>query len=109
MSSETGCCHVKAWSEPRQHCARRIDGNRSVPPRGLHMGWSSPRPDLAALRPGTSLIEIELEPHDHGTRLRLRHSGLPNALQPIHAERWFVYLSRLAIYFQHRAVEAKSL
>ena len=72
-------------------------------------GWSSPRPDLAALRPGTSLVEIELEPHDHGTRLRLRHSGLPNALQPIHAERWFVYLSRLAIHFQHRAVEVKSL
>jgi uncharacterized protein YndB with AHSA1/START domain len=72
-------------------------------------GWSSPRPDLAALQPGTSLVEIELEPHDDGTRLRLRHSGLPTALQPIHAERWFVYLSRLATHLQHRVVEAKSL
>lgn len=59
-------------------------------------GWHSQQPDLAALRPGTSLVEIELEPEDGGTRLRLRHSRLPDGLKTIHAERWSVYLARLA-------------
>lgn len=71
-------------------------------------GWNSRRPDLAALRPGKSLVEIELEPHEGGTRLRLRHSGLPDGLRPIHAERWSVYLGRLAIFLKDRAGEAKS-
>ena len=65
-------------------------------------GWSSPRPDLAVLRPGASLVEIELEPRDGGTRLRLRHSRLPEGLPPIHAERWSVYLGRLATFFDKR-------
>jgi uncharacterized protein YndB with AHSA1/START domain len=61
-------------------------------------GWSSAQPDLAALRPGTSVVEIELEPRDDGTLLRLRHSRLPEALQEIHGERWSVYLGRLATF-----------
>src|SRR6516164_5327661 len=36
---------LSSRSEPRQHRARRIHGNRSVPPRGLHMGM-----ELAATR-----------------------------------------------------------
>ena len=71
-------------------------------------GWNSLRPDLAALRPGTSLVEIELEPQDGGTRLRLRHSRLPDELRPIHGERWSTYLNRLAIFFKDRAREARS-
>ena len=71
-------------------------------------GWNSLRPDLAALRPGTSLVEIELEPQDDGTRLRLRHSRLPDELRPIHGERWSTYLNRLAIFFKDRAREARS-
>jgi uncharacterized protein YndB with AHSA1/START domain len=71
-------------------------------------GWSSAQPDLAALRPGTSLVEIELEPRDGGTQLRLRHSRLPEGLQPIHAERWPVHLSRLAALLKDRASEARS-
>jgi len=65
-------------------------------------GWSSQDPELAALRPGTSLIEIELEPKDGGTLLRLHHSRLPGALEPIHAERWSVYLGRLAAVIKAR-------
>jgi hypothetical protein len=71
-------------------------------------GWNSLRPDLAALRPGTSLVEIELEPQKDGTRLRLRHSRLPDELRPIHGERWSAYLNRLAIFFKDRASEARS-
>src|ERR1700758_4910707 len=58
-------------------------------------GWNSLRPDLAALSPGTSLVEIELEPQDGGTWLRLRHSHLPDELRPIHGERWSAHLNRL--------------
>lgn len=71
-------------------------------------GWNSLQPDLAALRPGTSHVEIELEPKDGGTRLRLRHSQLPAALRPIHAERWSAHLDRLAIFFKDQAREASS-
>jgi uncharacterized protein YndB with AHSA1/START domain len=71
-------------------------------------GWNSLRPDLAALRPGTSLVEIELEPQDNGTRLRLRHSRLPDELRPIHGERWSAYLNRLMTFFKDRACEARS-
>jgi uncharacterized protein YndB with AHSA1/START domain len=71
-------------------------------------GWSSVQPDLAALRPGTSLVEIELEPRDGGTWLRLRHSRLPEGLQPIHADRWSVHLGRLAALFEDRASESRS-
>jgi uncharacterized protein YndB with AHSA1/START domain len=65
-------------------------------------GWSSQDPELAALRPGTSLVEIELEPKDGGTLLRLHHSRLPDGLEPIHAERWSVYLGRLAAVIKAR-------
>ena len=71
-------------------------------------GWNSLRPDFAALRPGTSLVEIELEPQAGGTRLRLRHSRLPDELRPIHGERWSAYLNHLAIFFKDRACEARS-
>jgi uncharacterized protein YndB with AHSA1/START domain len=71
-------------------------------------GWNSLRPDLAALRPGKSLVEIELEPKNGGTRLRLRHSHLPAGLRPIHDERWSAYLDRLAIFFKPQARETRS-
>jgi uncharacterized protein YndB with AHSA1/START domain len=71
-------------------------------------GWSSQDPELASLRPGTSLVEIELEPKDSGTLLRLRHSRLPDGLEPIHAERWSVYLGRLAAVIRTRTGEARS-
>jgi uncharacterized protein YndB with AHSA1/START domain len=60
-------------------------------------GWEG-RDDLP---PGESLVEIELEPEDGGTLLRLRHRGLAReALAPFtpeeHGKQWTYYLSRLA-------------
>jgi uncharacterized protein YndB with AHSA1/START domain len=60
-------------------------------------GWEG-RDDLP---PGKSLVEIELEPKEGGTLLRLRHSDLAReALAPFtpedHGKRWTYYLSRLA-------------
>src|SRR6516225_8011281 len=55
-------------------------------------GWESPDAALASLRPGSSLVEIELEPQKGGTLLRLRHSGLPGGLEEMHGERWSYHL-----------------
>ena len=71
-------------------------------------GWNSLDPELAVLRPGTSLVAIELEPKDGGTLLRLRHSRLPDGLEPIHAERWSVYLGRLASVIRAGSGDTKS-
>jgi uncharacterized protein YndB with AHSA1/START domain len=76
-----------------------------TPPRRVAFtwGWDTDDPTLALTPPGTSLVEIELEAKDGGTLVRLRHGGLPNAAQPIHRERWAIYLDRLraAVREQH--------
>jgi uncharacterized protein YndB with AHSA1/START domain len=60
-------------------------------------GWESADTGLRALKPGTSRVEIELQPHKGGTLLRLVHSGLPKDLEEIHGQRWALYLARLAL------------
>jgi uncharacterized protein YndB with AHSA1/START domain len=62
-------------------------------------GWESEDAALAGLKPGTSRVSIELQPKDGGTLLRLVHTGLPKSLENIHAERWALYLKRLAARF----------
>jgi uncharacterized protein YndB with AHSA1/START domain len=59
-------------------------------------GWESADAALASLKPGGSLVEIDLEPREGGTLVRLRHSGLPEGLEEIHGERWSRYIARLA-------------
>jgi uncharacterized protein YndB with AHSA1/START domain len=68
-----------------------------TPPRRVAFtwGWDSDDPSLALTPPGASLVEIELEPKDGGTLLRLRHSRLPDVTILIHGERWLLYLDRL--------------
>jgi uncharacterized protein YndB with AHSA1/START domain len=68
-----------------------------VPPRRVAFtwGWESQDGALAALPPGASLVEIDLEAKEGGTLLRLRHSRLPADLAPQHGERWLVYLAEL--------------
>jgi uncharacterized protein YndB with AHSA1/START domain len=60
-------------------------------------GWASSDPALAlaALPPGASLVEIELEPMEGGSLLRLRHSRLPDGTSTIHGDRWSLYLAQL--------------
>ena len=45
--------------------------------------------------PGTSTVEIDLEPDGQGTRLRLVHRGLPEGALASHTEGWDYFLSRL--------------
>jgi uncharacterized protein YndB with AHSA1/START domain len=61
-------------------------------------GWEG-RDDLP---PGQSLVEIDLEPAEGGTLIRLRHSGLPTTAQePFgpeqHGKRWSYYLAQLEV------------
>jgi uncharacterized protein YndB with AHSA1/START domain len=58
-------------------------------------GWESADEALASLKPGTSLVEIELEAQNGGTIVRLRHSGLPERIDRMHGERWSYYLDQL--------------
>jgi uncharacterized protein YndB with AHSA1/START domain len=46
--------------------------------------------------PGSSRVEITLEPEGDGTLVRLRHLGLPEQAREIHGQGWQLYLDRLA-------------
>jgi uncharacterized protein YndB with AHSA1/START domain len=72
-------------------------------------GWEG----QAALPPGACLVEIELDPRDHGTLLRLVHSGLPDAVSPLftperHDERWVHFLDRLRTAISGHNEEAEN-
>lgn len=55
-------------------------------------GWDS---EDSGVPPGSSLVEIDLEPKDAGTLLRLTHSGLPEPAIGPHTEGWIHYCGRL--------------
>jgi uncharacterized protein YndB with AHSA1/START domain len=67
---------------------------------GWEQGHEGQVPSLKSLLPGTSLVEIDLEPTGNDTLVRLRHSKLPDDLSDIHGERWAYYLTRLEIAAQ---------
>lgn len=55
-------------------------------------GWEDPADPT---RPGSSTVEMTLEPDGDGTRLRLTHSGLAGEARRTHAEGWEFFLGRL--------------
>ena len=56
-------------------------------------GWTQGPP----VPPGSSRVDVTLEPEEGGTRVVLRHHGLPDDDQRRHhAGGWQMYLSRLA-------------
>lgn len=99
---------ARAWLEARGGGAFRIDVDgehiaageyREVdPPRRLVMrwGWEGSRD----LPPGSTTVEITLEPEGDGTLLRLRHTGLPNDRERAnHRAGWKRYLGKLTTLF----------
>jgi len=50
----------------------------------------------AITAPGSTRVEVTLEPDGEGTRLTLLHHGLAGPLRDAHAEGWAHYLGRLA-------------
>lgn len=69
------------------------------PPRRLVFTWGwEPGADGAPplVPPGSSTVEVELEPEGEGTRLRFTHRDLPSAASvQSHAHGWDHYLPRL--------------
>jgi uncharacterized protein YndB with AHSA1/START domain len=57
-------------------------------------GWEA---DGHPVPPGSSTVEITLEPDRGATIVRLRHSGLPGGPEDQHGEGWDHYLARLAV------------
>ena len=61
-------------------------------------GWEGQESsDPHGVPPGSSRVEVTLEPDGAGTLVRLRHLDLPEESREIHGEGWDLYLGRLAI------------
>lgn len=56
-------------------------------------GWEQGMPSVP---PSSTRVEVTLTPQSGGTRLRLRHSELPDDAQAPHTEGWNAFLPRLA-------------
>jgi uncharacterized protein YndB with AHSA1/START domain len=71
----------------------------------LTWGWEGPE---AVVGPGGSTVEIDLEPHGKGTRLRLVHRGLPAAELASHTEGWDYFLPRLTTIAEGRELPTEA-
>jgi uncharacterized protein YndB with AHSA1/START domain len=67
-----------------------------VPGRRLVFTWGWELEDLG-VPPGSTIVEIELEPDREGTLLRLTHRGLPSGAVEVHRHGWEHYASRLVV------------
>jgi uncharacterized protein YndB with AHSA1/START domain len=91
---------VRPGGEMRMLIAgQHVSGGQFVeidPPRRLvyTMGWDEPNHPIP---PGSTRVEIDLAEVGDGTRLRLRHTGLPQDAVDDHAGGWTHYLKRLAV------------
>lgn len=65
------------------------------PPRRVVVSWGMAGSD--ELPPGASTVEFTLTPVTGGTRVDLRHSGLPQPQVAGHADGWTHFLPRLAV------------
>jgi uncharacterized protein YndB with AHSA1/START domain len=66
------------------------------PPRRLVWTWGWDNESASSVAPGSSTIEVELEPTDDGTLLRFTHSGFAGVEETRkHAHGWDHYLPRL--------------
>jgi len=65
------------------------------PPTRLVYTWGWAEEGSTVLPPGSSTVELTLEPAGAATLLRLRHSGLPDKALRIHGDGWDESLSEL--------------
>lgn len=90
--------------EPRPGGAFRVDFQNDkdivvgkfvqlVPDRRVVFTWGWEGNEIVP--PGSSTVEIDLEPDGQGTRLRLVHRGLPEGAVAPHTEGWDFFLPRL--------------
>ena len=72
-----------------------------VPARRIVFTYGWERPDVQ-VPPGSTTVEITLEPRGRGTQLRLVHRGLAGRMADAHAGGWSNYLGRLAAVAEGR-------
>ncbi|HEX6422177.1 MAG TPA: SRPBCC family protein [Acidimicrobiales bacterium] len=72
-----------------------------VPARRIVFTYGWERPDVQ-VPPGSTTVEITLEPRGDATRLRLVHRGLAGPMADAHAGGWDNYLGRLAAVAEGR-------
>jgi uncharacterized protein YndB with AHSA1/START domain len=72
-----------------------------VPDRRLVFTWGWEHESLG-VPPGSTMVEIELEPDGNGTLLRLTHRDLPGAATDIHRQGWWHYTERLGVAAEAR-------
>jgi uncharacterized protein YndB with AHSA1/START domain len=72
-----------------------------VPARRIVFTYGWERPDVQ-VPPGSTTVEITLEPHGPRTELRLVHRGLVVPMAEVHAGGWDNYLGRLAAVAEGR-------
>jgi len=72
-----------------------VDGRfvEVIPSRRVVFTWGWR--DNPVVPPGSSTVEIDLEPDGQGTRLRLVHRGLPEGALASHTEGWDYFMPRL--------------
>ena len=66
-----------------------------IPARKIVFTYGWDRPDVG-IPPGSTTVEIVLEPTNSGTRLRLTHRGISGPMADAHTGGWRNYLARLA-------------
>jgi uncharacterized protein YndB with AHSA1/START domain len=72
-----------------------------VPSRVVYtFGWEGQEEGgdgVHAIPPGSTRVEVTLEPEGDGTLVRLRHFDLPEQAREMHGQGWELYLGRLGI------------
>ena len=65
----------------------------------LSFGWEGQQAGEGehGIPPGSSRVEVTLEPEGDGTVVRLRHYDLPEQAREMHGQGWQLYLDRLQI------------
>jgi uncharacterized protein YndB with AHSA1/START domain len=94
----------ESWNEPRPGGVFRLQFPQSIvrgefvevdPPRRVVYTWGREEGDSMPV--GSTTVSFELEPEDGGTRVRLRHAGLPNEHEVAqHTKGWDQFLPELA-------------
>jgi uncharacterized protein YndB with AHSA1/START domain len=94
----------ESWNEPRPGGLFRLKFPQSIvrgefvdvePPRRVVYTWGREEGD--SMPAGSTTVAFDLEPENGGTRVRLRHSGLPNAQEvEQHTKGWEQFLPELA-------------
>jgi uncharacterized protein YndB with AHSA1/START domain len=105
---------VSATLDPRPGGIYRVEINASNIVRGTYLevtpyerivftwGWEG---ENSPLPPGASTVEVIFSEAGGGTRVHLRHKGLPPPLRAVHAEGWEHFMPRLAAAAEERPAQ----